>query len=105
MIVELGESRPLLSFISGIVVSWNLELLYTQHAFIQIYQIFSREKIVGSVLSFSRWQKVGDINALPLPMACSLSQFSAGRIYQFVVRAIDVHGRTGPFSDPGYINL
>ena len=51
------------------------------------------------------WKKVGDVKALPLPMACTLTQFLKGNKYHFAVRAKDVHTRVGHFSDPQSIAL
>jgi hypothetical protein len=53
----------------------------------------------------SLWKKVGDVNALPLPMACTLTQFMKGNKYHFAIRAQDIHSRVGLFSDPQSITL
>lgn len=88
---------------NGIVLSWNMSL-NVSHAEIASYQLYAYQE--GSSLpSTSLWKKVGDVKALPLPMACTLTQFMEGNKYYFAVRAIDVHHRVGPFSDPGSIAL
>ena len=51
------------------------------------------------------WMQVGEVKALPLPMACTLTQFQEGNKYHFSVRAVDKHGRPGPFSDANSIRL
>ena len=43
------------------------------------------------------------MKALPLLMACTLTQFSRGNKYHFAVRVGDTHGQFGPFSDPSSI--
>merc|ERR1712037_655652 len=53
----------------------------------------------------SLWKKVGDVKALPLPMACTLTQFQRGNKYHFAVRAIDEHKRVGDFCEPQTIAL
>ena len=53
----------------------------------------------------SCWMQIGTVDALPLPMACTLTQFCPGIPYNFVVRAIASSGRAGPFSEPCTITL
>lgn len=88
---------------SGIVLLWNMSL-FNSHAEIATYQLFAYQESNQAVTS-SLWKKVGDVKALPLPMACTLTQFVEGHKYHFAVRAVDVHGRIGPFSDPSSIVL
>ncbi|XP_055932657.1 activating transcription factor 7-interacting protein 1-like isoform X2 [Argiope bruennichi] len=82
---------------NGIILSWNMSLL-SLHAEIANYQLFAYQEQPGPVNS-SLWKKVGDVKALPLPMACTLTQFMDGNRYYFTVRAVDVHNRFGPYSD------
>lgn len=51
------------------------------------------------------WNKVGTVKALPLPMQCTLTQFTKGRTYYFVIRAIDASGHFGSFSRRCTVNL
>lgn len=82
----------------GIVLSWNMSL-GSKNANIASYQLFAYQETDGPV-DASLWKKVGDVNALPLPMACTLTQFVDKNRYYFTVRAVDVFQRFGPFSDP-----
>ncbi|XP_043478012.1 activating transcription factor 7-interacting protein 1 isoform X2 [Leptopilina heterotoma] len=89
---------------SGIVLSWNMTLS-EKHAEIVSYQLFAYQEVNGTPPSTLLWKKVGDVMALPLPMACTLTQFSAGNNYYFAVRAVDSHSRLGQYSLPGNISL
>lgn len=73
--------------------------LGSKNANIASYQLFAYQETDGPV-DASLWKKVGDVNALPLPMACTLTQFVDKNRYYFTVRAVDVFQRFGPFSDP-----
>lgn len=84
---------------SGIVVSWSVDGLTAHHAEIKSYQIFAYEENEAPV-STENWRHVGDVKALLLPMAVTLTQFQENRKYHFAVRAIDVHDRMGQFSIP-----
>ncbi|KAK3091930.1 hypothetical protein FSP39_023792 [Pinctada imbricata] len=88
----------------GIVLSWNMIFDASKYAEIKSYQLYAYQE--GSAPpSTSLWKKVGDVNALPLPMACTLTQFQEGNKYHFAVRPVDKLGRYGQFSDPGTIHL
>ncbi|GIY09956.1 activating transcription factor 7-interacting protein 1 [Caerostris darwini] len=87
-----GSSAP-----SGIVLSWDMTLT-SEHATIASYNLFAYQE--SNVLPLSSpWKKVGDVKALPLPMACTLTQFVEGNKYHFSVLAIDEQNRCGPYSN------
>ncbi|XP_043259307.1 activating transcription factor 7-interacting protein 1 isoform X1 [Colletes gigas] len=89
---------------NGIVLSWNMNLS-DKHADIASYQLYAYQEVAGIPPNTSLWKKVGDVRALPLPMACTLTQFSEGNNYYFAVRAVDTHSRKGQYSTPGNISL
>uniref|UniRef100_A0A2C9KRL6 Fibronectin type-III domain-containing protein n=1 Tax=Biomphalaria glabrata TaxID=6526 RepID=A0A2C9KRL6_BIOGL len=88
----------------GIVLSWNMPILENVER-IASYQLFAYQENENSVPKSSLWKKVGDVKALPLPMACTLTQFQEGNRYHFSVRAVDHYGRCGQYSDPSSIFL
>ncbi|KAJ8715924.1 hypothetical protein PYW08_013209 [Mythimna loreyi] len=90
---------------NGIVISWKIEG-YQEDSYEEIasYQLYAYQETT-SPPSTSLWKKIGDVKALPLPMACTLTQFMAGFKYFFAVRAVDIRSRLGPFSLPGSILL
>lgn len=94
---NIGELIP------GIVLSWSMNLT-TAHSDINSYWLYAYQESTNRP-SVNMWKKVGDVKALPLPMACTLTQFIEGHQYHFAVCAIDVHKRFGPFSKPGTILL
>uniref|UniRef100_A0A2A4KAP6 Activating transcription factor 7-interacting protein Fn3 domain-containing protein n=1 Tax=Heliothis virescens TaxID=7102 RepID=A0A2A4KAP6_HELVI len=90
---------------NGIVISWKIEG-YQEDSYEEIasYQLYAYQE-TSSPPSTALWKKIGDVKALPLPMACTLTQFMAGFKYYFAVRAVDIRSRLGPFSLPGSILL
>ncbi|OXU18549.1 hypothetical protein TSAR_009650 [Trichomalopsis sarcophagae] len=89
---------------TGIVLSWNMTLT-DKFAEIVSYQLYAYQEVTGTNPNAALWKKVGDVRALPLPMACTLTQFTEGNNYYFAVRAVDVHSRFGQYSKPGNISL
>ncbi|XP_050533790.1 activating transcription factor 7-interacting protein 2-like [Daktulosphaira vitifoliae] len=87
----------------GLVLSWNL-IINKAHAEITNYQIYAYQETTEPPKE-DLWKKIGEVNALPLPMACSLTQFMQGQKYHFAVRAVDVYTRVGPFSAPQSVHL
>lgn len=90
---------------NGIVISWKIDG-YSEGGYetIASYQLYAYQETTSPPCT-ALWKKIGDVKALPLPMACTLTQFMAGFKYYFAVRAVDVRSRLGPFSLPGSILL
>lgn len=57
----------------GIVLSWNMTLS-DEYADIVSYQLYAYQEVTGVIPNTTLWKKVGDVRALPLPMACTLTQ-------------------------------
>jgi len=105
---KLLPPRPALKIsrvANGIVLSWNMNLNLASHAGISSYQLYAYQESTHQRPDPSLWKKVGDVKALPLPMACTLTQFMRGNKYHFAVRAMDNHSRVGQFSEPNSILL
>ncbi|CAG9790194.1 unnamed protein product [Diatraea saccharalis] len=90
---------------NGIVISWKIDgYLDDSYEEIASYQLYAYQE-TSSPPSTALWKKIGDVKALPLPMACTLTHVMAGFKYYFAVRAVDIRSRLGPFSLPGSILL
>ncbi|XP_036419376.1 activating transcription factor 7-interacting protein 1 isoform X1 [Colossoma macropomum] len=91
---------------NGIVLSWCVAETDRNCAAVDSYHLYAYHQdhqgaaASGAASSQSLWKKIGEVKALPLPMACTLTQFVSGSTYYFAVRAKDVYGRFGPFCEP-----
>ncbi|XP_039741252.1 activating transcription factor 7-interacting protein 2 [Pteropus medius] len=87
----------------GIALTWNITKINPKCAPVESYHLFLCHENPNNKLV---WKKIGEIKALPLPMACTLSQFLASNKYYFTVQSKDIFGRYGPFCDiksiPGF---
>jgi len=89
----------------GVVLSWNMVLNVLHHETVSKYQLYAYQEQERQKPDKSLWKKVGNVKALPLPMACTLKQFSQGNKYHFAVRALDMFERHGLFSDAASIQI
>lgn len=63
---------------NGIIVSWSVDGMTLEHADIHSYQIYAYE-VTGNEPASENWRHVGDVKALLLPMAVTLTQFQEGK--------------------------
>ncbi|XP_061869839.1 activating transcription factor 7-interacting protein 1 isoform X7 [Colius striatus] len=84
---------------NGIVLSWTVTEVDRSCATVDSYHLYAYHEDPSATMP-SQWKKIGEVKALPLPMACTLTQFVSGSKYYFAVRAKDIYGRFGPFCDP-----
>ncbi|KAK1341358.1 hypothetical protein QTO34_017764 [Cnephaeus nilssonii] len=82
---------------NGIVLSWSVLEVDRTCATVDSYHLYAYHEEPSATVP-SQWKKIGEVKALPLPMACTLTQFVSGSKYYFAVRAKDIYGRFGPFS-------
>jgi Fibronectin-III type domain len=80
------------------MLSWHLPQFGSVHEEIKSYQIYAYQETSEEPDS-RLWKTVGDVKALALPMACTLTQFKEGYKYHFSVRAVDIHNRMGASSE------
>ncbi|KAM6939956.1 activating transcription factor 7-interacting protein 1 [Xenentodon cancila] len=91
---------------TGIVLSWSVAETDRSCAAVESYHLyaFHQDNSSGNAAQ-QHWKKIGEVNALPLPMACTLTQFQSGSTYHFAVRAKDIYGRFGAFCEPQCTNV
>ncbi|GJQ68744.1 hypothetical protein Trydic_g17276 [Trypoxylus dichotomus] len=89
---------------TGIVLQWKMPYKLESYETIVSYQLYAYQE-TKSPPKTDNWGKIGDVKALELPMAVTLTQFAVGNRYFFAVRAVDLQKRLGPFSEPENILL
>ena len=68
--------------ILGIILSWRM-VPGDRYAEVASYQLYAYTEIAGSTPSTAYWKKVGDVRALRLPMAVTLTQVSHLEKFKF----------------------
>ncbi|XP_069839774.1 activating transcription factor 7-interacting protein 2 isoform X2 [Dendropsophus ebraccatus] len=81
----------------GIALSWNITNVDPNCAPATAYCLYVHQGDPNNPKK--QWKKIGEIKALPLPMACTLTQFVEDTTYSFAMRAKDGNGRFGPLCD------
>ncbi|XP_029949887.1 activating transcription factor 7-interacting protein 1 [Salarias fasciatus] len=91
---------------TGIVLSWCVAETDRTCATVDSYHLYAyhQDNSSGNAAQ-QHWKKIGEVKALPLPMACTLTQFQSGSTYHFAVRAKDIYGRFGAFCEPQCTNV
>ncbi|XP_052051693.1 activating transcription factor 7-interacting protein 2 isoform X1 [Apodemus sylvaticus] len=90
---------------TSIALTWNIPKVNPKCAPVESYHLF----LCYENSDHLAWKKIAEIKALPLPMACTLSQILASTKYYFAVQSKDIFGRYGPFcnikSVPGFSEI
>ncbi|XP_071392787.1 activating transcription factor 7-interacting protein 1 [Centroberyx affinis] len=91
---------------TGIVLSWCVAETDRTCATVDSYHLYAfHQDNSSSNAAQQHWKKIGEVKALALPMACTLTQFQSGSTYHFAVRAKDIYGRYGSFCEPQCTNV
>ncbi|KAF3687577.1 Activating transcription factor 7-interacting protein 1 [Channa argus] len=91
---------------TGIVLSWCVAETDRTCAVVDSYHLYAfHQDNSNNNAAQQHWKKIGEVKALPLPMACTLTQFQSGSTYHFAVRAKDIYGRFGSFCEPQCTNV
>ncbi|XP_043091015.1 activating transcription factor 7-interacting protein 2 isoform X2 [Puntigrus tetrazona] len=78
-------------------IAWTVDQKDPHAAEMDCYFIYvSHEHKNGT---FSAWKCLGEIKAMPLPMACKVSDCKGDKRLCFIVVGKDIFGRYGPYSD------
>ncbi|XP_059413975.1 activating transcription factor 7-interacting protein 2-like isoform X2 [Carassius carassius] len=78
-------------------IAWNVDQKDPHVTEMDCYYIYvSHEHKNGT---FSGWKCLGEIKAMPLPMACKLSDCKGDKRLCFIVVGKDIFGRYGPYSE------
>ena len=82
-----------------VVLSWLIRYYAPGHATIKSYDIYAYQESNAVLPSGDLWLKLGIVEALTLPMACTMTELTKGVKYHFAIRGRDEHNRVGLFSN------
>ena len=103
---HLDSIKPVLSVEqsdNGIILSWDLTNREDESKVVK-YELYVMS-VATEAGGLADWESLGIVNALPLPMACTMTQFLPGASYHFAVRAITENGLFELFSEPCSITV
>ena len=103
---HLDSIKPVLSVEqsdNGIILSWDLTNRENESKVVK-YELYVMS-VATEAGSLADWESLGIVNALALPMACTMTQFLPGASYHFAVRAITENGLCELFSEPYSITV
>ncbi|XP_053220545.1 activating transcription factor 7-interacting protein 2 isoform X4 [Podarcis raffonei] len=88
----------------GFGLRWEVSKVEPWCAPLDSFHLFVCLEFVGKGVP-TRWLRVRDIKAMPLPMGCSLAQIANCSKCYFTIQSKDIYGRYGPFSDIHAISM
>ena len=103
---HLDAIKPVLSVEqsdNGIILSWDLTNREDESKVVK-YELHVMS-VATEAGSLANWESLGIVDALALPMACTMTQFLPGASYHFAVRAITANGPCELLSDPCSITV
>ncbi|KAF5397685.1 hypothetical protein PHET_09129 [Paragonimus heterotremus] len=86
----------------GVCLQWTVtyqSLMFEAATAYEIYSYASSELTAETLYTCLPWKKVGEVAALPLPMACTLTHVQSSNMYYFIVRSIDRFRRYSAWSN------
>jgi len=103
---HLDSIKPVLSVEqndNGIILSWDITNREYESKVVK-YELYVMS-VATEAGGLADWETLGIVDALALPMACTMTQFVPGASYYFAVRAITENGHCELFSDPCSITV
>ncbi|CAH8871927.1 unnamed protein product [Trichobilharzia szidati] len=86
----------------GVTLQWTITYPAIPFEPAVAYEIYSHTTSDTALVSFQMplpWNKIGEVAALPLPMACTLNHVQPKYMYYFIVRSVDRLHRYSPWSN------
>lgn len=81
----------------GVALLWNIDHLPADPAPMAHYFIYTAQQRNNG--TFTPWKTIGELKAVPLPMACRVAAHANGKSLFFAIIGKDIYGRYGPYSE------